>query len=221
MSSNYVVDFRALNLNLGEHLILRDINLKIEKGECIALLGPSGAGKTSLLRVINGVIGDHLKSQSERAQIGFVHQDHSLIPNVRVFQNVLMGRLGRLSFWGGVRKSLLPSHLEKSEVYTILERVGIADKIFARTDTLSGGEKQRVALARALYQNPKMLLADEPTASLDKSRARQVMSLLCNMAVEEGWTLIVSLHDEVLAKEFFSRVIKIEDGALVSDVQGE
>ncbi len=219
MTNSYAVDLQALNLNLGGSLVLRDINLQIKPGECVALLGSSGAGKTSLLRVINGVVGDYLKSQSERAQIGFVHQDHSLVPNVRVLQNVFMGRLGKLGFWHGIRKTFLPSRTDTSEVYEILERVGIADKIFARTDTLSGGEKQRVALARALYQKPKMLLADEPTASLDKGRAKQVMSLLCDMAKEEGWTLVVSLHDELLAKEFFSRVIKIEGGTLVSDVQ--
>ncbi|MBC8369506.1 MAG: ATP-binding cassette domain-containing protein [Planctomycetes bacterium] len=215
--TDLAIDLQHADLYLDGKSILRDINLQVKHGECIALLGPSGAGKTSLLRMLNGVVGSDLKSAGERAQIGFVHQDHSLVPNVRVANNVLMGRLGSLNFWQSLKRQLRPDKKELAVVHEILERVGIADKLFERTDSLSGGERQRVALARALYQQPRMLLADEPVASLDPQRARQIIKLLHETAHQEGWTFVVSLHDEDLAREFFPRIVVIEDGEIVSD----
>ncbi|MDP6963233.1 MAG: ATP-binding cassette domain-containing protein [Planctomycetota bacterium] len=215
--SDLAIDLRDADLYLDGKQILSDINLQAKHGECLALLGPSGAGKTSLLRLLNGVAGDVLKSQTERAKIGFVHQDHSLVPNVRVANNVLMGKLGAQGFWKSLRSQLRASKKELVEVHAVLERVGIADKLFERTDSLSGGEQQRVALARALYQQPQMLLADEPVASLDQVRARQIIELLHETAHQEGWTFVVSLHDEALAKEFFPRIIRMEGGRIISD----
>jgi phosphonate transport system ATP-binding protein len=215
--TDLAIDLQHANLYLDGKQILHDITLQAKHGECIALLGPSGAGKTSLLRMLNGVVGDNLKTAAQRSQIGFVHQDHSLVPNVRVANNVLMGRLGSLNFWQSLMMQLRPDKKELAAVHAILERVGIADKLFERTDSLSGGEQQRVALARALYQLPQMLLADEPVASLDKSRARKIIELLHETAHEEEWTFVVSLHDEKLAREFFPRIVRLEDGRIVSD----
>ena len=215
--ADLAIDLQHADLYLDGKQILHDITLQVQHGECIALLGPSGSGKTSLLRMLNGVIGDDLKSAEQRSHIGFVHQDHSLVPNVRVANNVLMGRLGSLSFWKSLKMQLRPDKKELAAAHAILERVGIADKLFERTDSLSGGEQQRVALARALYQQPQMLLADEPVASLDASRARKIIEVLHATAHEENWTFVVSLHDETLASEFFPRIVRLEGGRIVSD----
>ncbi len=213
--------------------MLRGLNLEVGCGERVALLGPSGAGKTTLLRVINGVIvprsgsvevqGVNLRNLEPRAQrqlrsrIGFVHQDHSLVSNLRVLHNVVAGRLGQRGFWSSLRGIVRTSQADLLEVHRILERVGIGDKLYQRTDSLSGGQQQRVALARALFQQPKMLLADEPVASVDPTRSRDLLSLMTELAAEEGWTLVVSLHDFELAREFFPRVIGLRHGTVFFD----
>lgn len=222
-----------MDVHLGGKPILRSLDLDIEAGERIALVGPSGAGKTTLLRVLTGTIGPRSGKveiggvalaglspkglREERARIGFVHQDHSLVPNLRVAQNVIAGRLGRRSFLTSLRSMLRPSRADREQAYRILDRVGIGDKLFQRTDALSGGQQQRVALARALFQEPRCLLADEPVASVDPARARNLVKLMVELAEEEGWTLIVSLHDLALAREFFPRVVGLRDGEVVHD----
>lgn len=215
-------------MRLGGGDVLRSIDLDIAPGERIALVGPSGAGKTTLLRVLNGVVrptggeaysgGCKLSDlsggdlRSARAAVGFVHQDHSLVPNLRVWQNVLSGKLGRRGLFASLRSMSFPKAEDLELAYTLLQRVGIGDKLYQRTDTLSGGERQRVAIARALFQDPVALLADEPVASVDPARARDVIELLTGLAEEQGLTLIASLHDLALAQEFFPRVIGLRDG---------
>lgn len=222
-----------VDVHLGGKPILRSLSLQVEAGERIALVGPSGAGKTTLLRVLTGTIGPRAgvvelggvsleglppKALRElRARIGFVHQDHSLVPNLRVAQNVLAGRLGRRGFLKSLRSMVKPSRADLEEAYRILDRVGIGDKLFQRTDSLSGGQQQRVALARALFQDPRCLLADEPVASVDPARARSLVQLMVELAEEEGWTLIVSIHDLGLAREFFPRVIGLREGQVLHD----
>lgn len=223
----------GVEVQLGGASVLRDLDLSIEAGERVALVGPSGAGKTTLLRVFTGVIGPRVGSVQVdgvclsglpaeqlrllRARIGFVHQDHSLVPNLRVVQNVVAGRLGQRGFWASLRSMLRPKRPDLEKVYGILQRVGIGDKLFQRTDSLSGGQQQRVALARALFQEPRCLLADEPVASVDPARARSLVKLMVDLAGEEGWTLVVSLHDLDLAREFFHRVVGLRDGRVVYD----
>lgn len=223
----------AVDVQLGGKPILRSLDLSIEAGERIALVGPSGAGKTTLLRVMTGTIGPRAgrveldgicleglparQLRELRSRIGFVHQDHSLVPNLRAAQNVLAGRLGRRGFWSSLRSMVRPSKKDLEEAYRILDRVGIGDKLFQRTDALSGGQQQRVALARALFQQPRSLLADEPVASVDPARARSLVKLMVALAEEEGWTLVVSLHDLGLAREFFPRVIGMRDGQVLHD----
>jgi phosphonate transport system ATP-binding protein len=229
-------ELAGLSVSLGGREVLRGVDLRVERGEAVALVGPSGAGKTTLLRVLGGSIlpargtaridGVDLAAlrprerRAVRARLGFVHQDHSLVPVLRVSQNVLAGRLGRVGFLGGLRRVLLARRSEVVDVHTLLERVGIGEKLFQRTDTLSGGQQQRVAIARALYQEPTALLADEPVASVDPARARDLVELLTRLAREEGLTLVASLHDLELAREFFPRIVGLRGGEVTYDGDG-
>jgi phosphonate transport system ATP-binding protein len=146
-----------------------------------------------------------------------VHQDLALVPNLRVSQNVIAGGLGALGFLASARAMLLPSSADLERVVAILERVGIGEKLFQRTDSLSGGQRQRVAIARALFQDPRALLADEPVSSVDPARARDTVGLLRSLCAERGLTLLVSLHDLELAREFFPRLVGLRDGRIVFD----
>ena len=220
-------------MRLGGGEVLRSVDLDIAPAERVALVGPSGAGKTTLLRVLNGVVrpsagivlagGRDLAVLSgralrpARAAVGFVHQDHSLVPNLRVWQNVISGKLGGRGVFASLRSMTLPSAADLELAYAILQRVGIGAKLYQRTDTLSGGEQQRVAIARALFQEPQALLADEPVASVDPTRARDLMKLLTGLAEERGLTLVASLHDLELACACFPRVIGLRDGRKVID----
>ena len=212
---------------------LAGVEFEIQPGELVAFVGPSGAGKTSVLRLLNGALrpssgsvsvdGRRVASltpaelKSLRASIGFVHQDLSLVPNLRVAQNVLAGRLGRMGFWESLRTMVRPQRHELEEVHTILERVGIPEKIFQRTDQLSGGQMQRAAIARALYQDVRALLVDEPVSSLDPARARDTIELLTTICRQEELTLVASMHDLGLAREFFPRLIGLRGGKVQFD----
>jgi phosphonate transport system ATP-binding protein len=224
---------QAVTVDYGRGPALREINLRIEPGEAIAFVGPSGAGKTTLLRVLSGgvrpnrgsvsVDGRQLEALSARelremrAGMGFIHQDLGLVPNVRVIKNVLAGRLGRLTFAGSLRMMLVPQRRYVLHAHEILERVGIGEKLYERTDRLSGGQQQRVAIARALFQEPGVLLADEPVSSVDPARARDLIKLLETVAREGKLTLCASLHDVNLAREFFPRLVGLRRGVVVFD----
>jgi phosphonate transport system ATP-binding protein len=230
-------EFEALSLRFGELRALDSIELEIAAGEAVGFVGPSGAGKTSLLRMLIGAVrpttgrvlaaGRDLASLSRsemkalRASIGFVHQDLSLVPNLRVSQNVLAGRLGRLDLLGSLRHMLLPRRSDLVEVHRLLERVGIEDKLFERTDRLSGGQKQRVAIARAVFQEPSALIADEAVSSVDPARARDTVELLTRISQEEGLTLCMSLHSLDLARDYFPRLIGMRAGRVVFDRSSE
>ncbi len=212
-------------------------HLEIARGEVVALVGPSGAGKTTLLRLLGATLrptagaveigGTALAGlgarelRRVRARIGFVHQSASLIPNLRVVHNVMAGAFGRMSFAGSVRAMLAPKASEVERAYAILERVGIGELLYQRTDRLSGGQMQRVAIARALFQQPEALLADEPVASVDPARARDMLALLGELARERGITLVASLHNVELALELFPRVIGLRAGVIAIDGGGD
>jgi phosphonate transport system ATP-binding protein len=212
---------------------LQDLDLRILPGEAVGFVGPSGSGKTTLLRLLNGTLrptsglvevdGVELATCSTgelrriRARLGFIHQDLSLVPNLRVSQNVIAGRLGHLSFARSVRAMLVPSRTELRRAHEILDLVGIPEKLFQRTDRLSGGQRQRVAIARALYQDPAALLADEPVSSVDPARARDTVSLLTRISSERSLTLCMSLHNLELAREFFPRLVGMRRGRVAFD----
>jgi len=217
----------------GEVRALDRVGLEIRPGEILSVVGPSGSGKSTLLRLLAGaeragegsvvVDGQDLgglaprELRAVRARTGFVHQDHRLVPNLRVSQNVLLGRLGRQGLLASLRSVLLPRRQELVRVHEVLERVGIEDRLFERCDKLSGGQRQRVAIARALYQEPRVLLCDEPVASLDPTRSRAVLELLRDIAAERGLTLVLSMHDIGLAREYCPRLVGLRQGRVAFD----
>lgn len=232
-------EFRLADVSLrfGATQALEGVELEIRPGEAVGFVGPSGAGKTSLLRLLIGaerptagavlVRGRDLATLSRpeikalRASIGFVHQDLSLVANVRVLQNVLAGRLGRFGLFRSLRHMLLPSRPNLREIHALLERIGIGDKLYARTDQLSGGQQQRVAIARALFQEPSALIADEPVSSVDPARARDTVELLTSISRERKLTLCMSLHSLELARDHFPRLVGMRGGRVLFDRPSE
>ena len=222
-----------VTVQFGALKALDRASLRIGKRERIGIVGPSGAGKSTLLRVLNGMqqvtagtvtaLGQDIADlapaplRSLRARIAFVHQSFALIPGLRVIQNVVMGRAGRRNLWRCVRDVLFTSQEDTREIHSLLERTGIPEKLYHRTGHLSGGQQQRVAVARALFQKPEALLADEPVSSIDPARARDTVDLLTRLSSEDGLTLVMSLHNLELAREFFPRLIGMRHGRVVFD----
>ena len=210
---------------------LKDINLKIEQGEFAAVIGLSGAGKSTLIRTINrmhditegtltvdGINVMELQGKSLRAfrrKIGMIFQSFNLITRTTVIKNVLTAFVPELPWWraflGIFRKE------EKIAALEALDQMGILDKAFVRADQLSGGQQQRVALARTLAQNPQIILADEPVASLDPVTARQVMDDFQRINRDMNITVIINIHHVELALQYASRVIGIREGKIVYD----
>ncbi|MEE8414445.1 MAG: phosphonate ABC transporter ATP-binding protein [Dehalococcoidales bacterium] len=209
---------------------LAPVSLEIAMGERVAIVGPSGAGKTTLLHLLGGVTqpdqghvlihGQPLAAfryGRELANlVGIIHQQFDLVPQLSVMHNVLAGRLGQWSLLYSLVSLVSPR--ERSLALQALEKVGITDKAYERTLRLSGGEQQRVAVARLLVQDPRVILADEPVASLDPERAEDLLRLLSNSAIEQGKTLVASLHVVSLVMRHFSRVIGLRNGKLQFDL---
>ncbi len=217
----------------GDIVALAPLSLEIEEGERVAILGPSGSGKTTLLHLIGGVVqpdegtvvlGGHqlagMKSGQELAGlVGMMHQQLDLVPHLQVVHNVLAGRLGQWSLWRSLVS--LVSAREKDMVLRALERVGIPEKLYERTSHLSGGEQQRVAMARLLAQQSRVVLADEPVASLDPARAEDLMDLLTSIVSDSHKTLIASIHSTNLTRKFFSRAVGLRNGEMQFDLPVE
>jgi phosphonate transport system ATP-binding protein len=209
---------------------LDGVSLEIAAGETVALVGPSGSGKTTLLRTINALVpqtsgsvivdGTPIESlrgralRNMRTRLAFIAQHHDLVDQLRVHQNVMAGALGRWSALHALRYLAFPLARELEEAGAALARVGIPDKLRAKTGDLSGGERQRVAIARALVQRPEAILADEPIASLDAELATQILELLTTLARERGLALVCSVHQLPLAERHFDRIVRLERGRL-------
>ncbi|MDZ4152970.1 phosphonate ABC transporter ATP-binding protein [Methylicorpusculum sp.] len=207
---------------------LKDINLDIESGLFIAVLGPSGAGKSTLLRVMNaldpatqgeisidGVVLNKKNYRQMRAHIGMVFQQFNLVDRLNVMTNVLVGRLAERSWLSSLFYLFPKTDYQIAEA--ALREVDLLEKAWSRADKLSGGQQQRVGIARALAQQPKMILADEPIASLDPKASEEVLKLLRKICSEKGITVIVNLHQVEYAKQFADRVIALKSGQVVFD----
>lgn len=212
---------------------LDGLSLSVGKGERLALIGRSGAGKTTLFRLLNATLrptrggvlfeGRDVGQMSARElramrrRVGTVYQQHYLVPSLSVLDNALCGRLGRWSLWRTARSLVRPARPDVEEAEHVLELVGLGEKLRERADALSGGQQQRLAVARALMQQPDVILADEPVASLDPGLAESIMSLLHEVADEGGRTLVVALHNVELALSYFPRVVGLRGGAVALD----
>ncbi len=210
---------------------LKNINLQINDGEFVIIIGPSGAGKSTLIRTINGFVkisegelivnGKNIKNLNEkelrilRREIGMIFQNFNLVKRISVLRNVLIGRLGYISTIKSIFNLFSKEDIELA--FENLRRVGIEDKAYVRADQLSGGQQQRVAIARALTQKPKIILADEPVASLDPPTAKVVMDYLKQFNRELGITTIINLHDIDLVMEYGKRVIGLRNGEIIYD----
>jgi len=191
---------------------LRNISLSIRPGEHVAILGPSGSGKSSLLRCLSGVIVPDSGVVETPGAVAVIHQDLRLVKQRTALQNVLDGALARTSLLRSFTSG--PTATEKARAIALLARVGLGERVYHRVSRLSGGEQQRVAIARALMQDPAMLLADEPVASLDRANAKQIMSLITDLAHEHQLTVVSVLHDPYLAQQYADRLIGLEAGVI-------
>ena len=209
---------------------LAPLSFEVRATESIAVVGPSGSGKTTLLHLLAGVVQPDegsialngfelatLKPGRELSSlVGVIHQQYDLVPHLSVMHNVLAGRLGR---WGLLRALVSLAWPQHGWVAArALERVGLADRLHERASRLSGGEQQRVAIARLLVQDPRIIIADEPVASLDPTRAEDLLRLLAQITRESEKTFIASIHSVELARQFFDRLIGLRNGVLEFDL---
>jgi len=210
---------------------LKDVSFEVQDGEFLAVIGLSGSGKSTLLRCINRLIdptsgrilwngmdvtaASGAELRKIRRQIGMVFQQFNLVKRSSVLTNVLAGRLGYVN----PAKSLFNyfPNADKQRALNNLELMGLREKAYIRADSLSGGQQQRVGIARALMQDPKLVLADEPVASLDPRMAHQVLELLCRLAEDDGVSLLCTLHQPELAEQYFPRVLEMSAGRLSDD----
>ena len=225
------LQLRELTRRFGNVVAVDGVDLTVPPGQIVGIIGPSGAGKSTLLRLINRLVEPHAGMirfgaldvtalhgralRDWRASAAMIFQQFNLIPRLDVLTNVLIGRLHR--------RATLPSLFglfsaaERGMALAALERFGLADLALQHAGTLSGGQQQRVAICRALLQQPRLLLADEPIASLDPYNARLVMEALRQINREDGLTVLASLHHLEAARRYCDRVIAMQQGRLVFD----
>jgi phosphonate transport system ATP-binding protein len=211
--------------------VLQDIDLAIEPRGITAIIGPSGTGKSTLIRCINRLVeptqGEILfdgvdlarLSGSElrhaRRHIGMVFQEYNLVERLTVMENLLCGRLGYVGAWKAWRRKFAPEDIRRA--FELLDVVGLSGFAHRRADALSGGQRQRVGIARAVMQEPKLLLADEPTSSLDPKTSVEIMQLLADIARSREIPVLINMHDVELAKRFADRIVGMSEGRIVFD----
>lgn len=225
--SNPIIMIESLNHYFGKgqlkKQVLYDIDLAIDRSEIVLMTGPSGSGKTTLLTLIGGlrsgqegnlmILGQQMRAASDRKRmmtrrnIGYIFQAHNLHGSLTAMQNVRMGL--------EVHSHLTAAEMQRRAL-TILEQVGLADRANYYPSDLSGGQKQRVAIARALVSQPKIILADEPTAALDSKSGREVVELMQQLARDQGSTILLVTHDNRIL-DIADRIVHMEDGCLMTD----
>lgn len=215
--------------------VLKGVDLTVSGDGVTAIIGPSGTGKSTLLRCINRLVEPTsgkvvLQTQSgdidlasvrgtalrhARRRVGMVFQEYNLVERLSVMENLLTGRLGYLSVWKAWMRKF--DQADINHAYELLEAVGLAQHANQRADALSGGQRQRVGIARALMQRPELLLADEPTSSLDPKTSVEIMELMTGLAQAQSIPIIINMHDVELAKRYAKRIIGMSGGKIVFD----
>lgn len=227
-----LLDVHDLSVVRGGQSILSAVTLQVSQGQSVGILGANGAGKTTLLRCCAGLelvssgsvhLGGGPSSRTgshgdapNRTRVGMVFQQHQLVRSYSALTNVIHGRLGLAEGWRCCWHVTAPAHL-RAKAMACLDQVGMADKALRRVADLSGGEAQRVAIAQALIRDPELLLADEPTASLDPTARLDVIRLLTSLTKQSPACLLVSIHDERLALETMVRIVGLKRGRIVLD----
>lgn len=230
-----MIKMKKLTLGYKKEVILKDINLKVKKGEFIGIIGTSGAGKSTLLMSITGgikvfdgsfeVLDFDLKNIKKknliklREQIGVIFQGYNLVDRLSVLDNVVSGMLKDIPLSRAILKFYKDKELKKAKEY--MDIVDITKHSLKRCDELSGGQRQRVAIARALAAEPKIILADEPVSALDPKSAKKVMEVLRKVNKTYGVTVIANLHHLEYAKEYCDRIIGVNNGEIVFDDNSE
>ena len=210
---------------------LDDVSFTVEEGEFVSIIGPSGAGKSTLLRCINRLIDasqgaiifdgqdiTHVKGKElrkVRTRTGMIFQHYNLVDRLSVIENVLHGTLGKKSTLSGMAGHY--TEQEKETAFEILKELGLGDQVYKRCDELSGGQKQRVGIARAIMQQPKLILCDEPIASLDPKASKVIMDQLKEINESKKITCIVNLHQVDVAMKYSERIIGVSGGKIVYD----
>jgi phosphonate transport system ATP-binding protein len=211
--------------------VLQDVNLEVAARGITAIIGASGTGKSTLIRCINRLVeptsgailfenqdlarlsGQALRNA--RRHIGMVFQEYNLVERLTVMENLLTGRLGYVSAWRAWRRKFPPEDIRRA--FELLDVVGLGGFDQQRADALSGGQRQRVGIARAVMQEPKLLLADEPTSSLDPKTSVEIMELLATVGRSRSIPVLVNMHDVELAKRFADRIVGMRGGKIVFD----
>ena len=235
MAASPAVDIDHVSKTFGKRHALHRVSLRVEAGDMVALIGPSGSGKSTLLRHISGLVaadrtsgcirvcGREVQAAGRitpdirriRSGVGFVFQQFNLVGRLSLLTNVLAGMLARVGTFRSLLGGFSPE--EKQRAMHALQRVGLADYAGQRASTLSGGQQQRAAIARAMEQRARILLADEPIASLDPESARLVMECLTALNRQDGVTVIVSLHQVQFALQYCPRSVALKEGRIVYD----
>jgi phosphonate transport system ATP-binding protein len=211
--------------------VLNGIDLVLPGSGLTAIIGPSGTGKSTLIRCINRLVqptsgeilfrGQDLARLSGRGlrnarrRIGMVFQEYNLVERLTVMENLLCGRLGYVPAWRAWLRKFPPADIERA--FDLLDAVGLPGFATRRADALSGGQRQRVGIARAIMQEPEIILADEPTSSLDPKTSVEIMEILGKFAGERGIPVIVNIHNVELARRFASRIVGMSGGLVVYD----
>jgi phosphonate transport system ATP-binding protein len=234
-ASSNAIEIESLNKTFGKRKALRRVSIRVAPGEMVALIGPSGSGKSTLLRHVSGLVAGDRDSggirifgrevqkngvvtpdiRQIRSEVGFIFQQFNLVGRLPLLTNVMAGMLARVGTW----RSLFGwfSREEKQRAMQALHRVGLAEYASQRASTLSGGQQQRAAIARAMEQRARIILADEPIASLDPESARCIMECLTALNQHDGVTVLVSLHQVQFALQYCPRSVAMKAGRVVYD----